>query len=105
MCNIMFAAILYSVVHRDMLSLLLARPLCSPLQSRRGNLTINLFILYYHFMLVWCVNQSVSNGCKENSLNPQMKRNLSFLTLAHFPVDKLFHKVFHFPGRLLITPH
>lgn len=54
---------------------------------------MNLFVLYYHFMLVRCVNQCVSNGCKENSFNPQMKRSLSFLTLAHFLVDKLLHRV------------
>lgn len=92
-CNITSAVFCTPLFPEIMPSLLLARSLCSPLQSRRGNLTVNLFVLYYHFMLVWCVNQSVSNGCKKNSFNPQMKRNLSFLTLVHFPVDKLFHKV------------
>lgn len=82
-------------------SRLLAKSLFSPLQSRRGNRTVNLFVLYYNFTSVWCVNQSISNGCKENSFNPQMKRNLSLLTLAHFPVDKLFHKVIiSFSGKI-----
>lgn len=89
----MFAVFCTPLFPEIMPSLLLARSLCSPLQLRRGNLTVSLFVLYYHFMLIWCVNQSVSNGCKENLFNPQMKRNLSFLTLAHFPVYKLFHKV------------
>jgi len=91
-CNIRFA-VFCTLLFPDITPLLLARSLCSPLQSRRRNLTVNLFVLYYHFMLAWCVNQSVSNGCKENSFNPQMKRNLSFQTPAHFPVDKPSHKV------------
>lgn len=91
--NIVFVVFCTPLFPEIMPSLLLARSLCSSLSSRRGNLTVNLFALHYHFMLVWCVNQCVSNGCKENSFNLQMKRNLSFLTLAHFLVDKLFHRI------------
>lgn len=92
-CSTVFVVSCTLLFPEIMPSLLLTRSLCSPPQSRRGNLTVDLFVLYNHFMLVWCVNQSVSNGCKENSFSSQMKRNLSFLALAHFPVYKLFHQV------------
>lgn len=52
--NVAFVVFCTPLFQEIMPSLFLARSFCSPLQSRRGDLTVNLCVLYYHFLLVCC---------------------------------------------------